>query len=74
MVRYYGYYSNKSRGMRVKRAREDGVKIVYNPADSSLQPDSVDVSEYQPRRTASKKWRELIKKVWEVDPLICPQT
>ena len=20
----------------------------------------------------SKKWRELIKKVWEVDPLICP--
>ena len=25
------------------------------------------------RRVASKKWRELIKKVWEVDPLICPQ-
>ena len=24
------------------------------------------------RRIPSKKWRELIKKVWEVDPLECP--
>ena len=29
------------------------------------------MSEYQPPRIPSKKWRELIKKVWEVDPLIC---
>jgi len=28
---------------------------------------------YQPRRVASKKWQELIKKVWEVDPLLCPK-
>jgi hypothetical protein len=32
----------------------------------------IDVSEYHPPRIPSKKWRELIKKVWEVDPLICP--
>ncbi len=31
----------------------------------------IDVSEYHPPRIPSKKWRELIKKVWEVDPLIC---
>ena len=31
----------------------------------------IDVSDYQPPRIPSKKWRELIKKVWEVDPLIC---
>ncbi len=73
MVRYYGYYSNKSRGMRAKLAREGGVQISLQSADSCLQPDIVDISDYQPRRTASKKWRELIKKVWEVDPLICPQ-
>ena len=32
----------------------------------------IDVSRHQPRRIPSKKWRELIKKVWEADPLICP--
>ncbi|MDA1088328.1 MAG: hypothetical protein O2901_15105 [Verrucomicrobia bacterium] len=32
----------------------------------------IDVSEYHPPRFPSKKWRELIKKVWEVDPRIYP--
>lgn len=32
----------------------------------------IDVSEHKPRRIPSKKWRELIKKVWEADPLLCP--
>ena len=27
----------------------------------------------KPRRIPSRSWRELIKKVWEVDPLLCPQ-
>ncbi len=33
----------------------------------------LDVSEHQPRRVPSKTWRELIKKIWEVDPLSCPR-
>jgi hypothetical protein len=33
----------------------------------------IDVSEHEPRRIPSKKWRELIKKVWEADPLLCPK-
>ncbi|MGA0325323.1 MAG: hypothetical protein ACO3M7_10625, partial [Ilumatobacteraceae bacterium] len=32
----------------------------------------IDLSENQPRRIPSKKWRDLIKKVWEADPLMCP--
>ena len=32
----------------------------------------IDVSEHHPRRIPSKKWRELIRKVWEADPLLCP--
>lgn len=32
----------------------------------------IDVSNYEPPRIPSKTWRELIKKVWEVDPLLCP--
>ena len=27
----------------------------------------------EPRRIPSAKWRELIKKVWEADPLLCPK-
>jgi hypothetical protein len=30
------------------------------------------LTEYRPPRIPAKKWREFIKKVWEVDPLICP--
>jgi len=29
--------------------------------------------EHKPRRIPSAKWRELIKKVWEADPLLCPK-
>ena len=32
----------------------------------------IDVSAHEPRRIPSKKWRELIKKVWEADPLRWP--
>jgi hypothetical protein len=56
MVRYYGHYSNKSRGMRAKK---NGTGAVMR-----MDPEE--------HRIPSKKWRELIKKVWEVDPLECP--
>jgi len=65
MVRYYGWYSNRARGERAKREAEPG------PPEAT-DVDVIDVSEYHPPRIPSKKWRELIKKVWEVDPLICP--
>ena len=67
-VRYYGWYSNKTRGQRRKQtlaaATED---------PPTADADVIDVSDYQPKKHASKKWRELIKKVWEVEPLICPK-
>jgi hypothetical protein len=67
LVRYYGWYSNKMRGQRDKQA-----------AAAAAQPDGkaaavIDVSEHKPRRIPTKKWRELIKKVWEADPLLCPR-
>jgi len=65
MVRYYGWYSNRARGERAKR--EAGPA-----APDTADLDVIDVSEYHPPRIPSKAWRELIKKVWEVDPLICP--
>jgi hypothetical protein len=33
----------------------------------------LDLSDYEPPGAPSKTWRELIKKVREVDPLTCPQ-
>jgi hypothetical protein len=33
----------------------------------------LDVSDHRPRRVPSKTWRELIKKIWEVDPLSSPR-
>ena len=38
--------------------------------------DAVEIIEHRalkPRRIPSRSWRELIKNVWEVDPLLCPQ-
>lgn len=69
MVRYYGWYSNKSRGMRLKSG-------IVRPGDEPLENDAdveiIDVSEYEPKKIPSKTWRECIKKIWEVDPLECP--
>ncbi len=70
MVRYYGWYSNKSRGVRKKQ----GVpKPGESPEQVPANIEIIDVSDYQPPRLPSKKWRECIKKIYEVDPLCCPK-
>jgi hypothetical protein len=66
LVRYYGWYSNKMRGQRDKHGAEEA-----QAAGKAVEV--IDVSEHQPRRIPSAKWRELIKKVWEADPLLCPK-
>lgn len=47
----------------------------YSPAPDSHSSDTIKIIEL-PRnaipRIPRKQWRELIQKVWEVDPLICP--
>ena len=53
LVRYYGWYSNKMRGQRDKRAAEEA-----GAAGHAVQ--IIDVSEHKPRRIPSPKWRELI--------------
>ena len=81
MVRYSGWYSNKMRGQRRKRAKE---KITNESAATAAQKcgagasAAVEIIEHlalKPRRIPSQKWRELIKHdqtSWEVDPLLCP--
>jgi hypothetical protein len=58
-IRYYGFYSNKSRGIREK----DTMPAV--PGTS--EPDT------PYRRKCRMTWAALIKAVYEVDPLKCPK-
>ena len=57
MVRYYGHYSNVSRGKR-KRQDQDGL------IPSILEPDGSS-KEYR------RNWSRLIQKIYQVDPLTC---
>ena len=58
LIRYYGWYSNKSRGMR---------KQVE--AEASAEASSEDTAATGSRQS----WAMLIKRVYEVDPLCCPE-
>ena len=58
-IRFYGWYSNKSRGMRAKRVPAAAV---------SGMPELV--TEFSLKRRMT--WAMLIKAVYEVDPLKCP--
>jgi hypothetical protein len=53
------------------------IKNILTPYDQPLDEtdeaiEIIDVSEYKLQRIPSKQWRECIKKIYEVDPLCCP--
>ncbi len=58
-VRYYGFYSNKSRGLRKKADTDDNIPAII--------PNEMSSKEFR------QNWARLIQKVYEVDPLICPK-
>ncbi len=62
MIRYYRWYSNKISGQRHRL--ENGCV----PADP-LRPPCTPPT---PAKLPSKKWQDVILKVWHTDPLICP--
>ncbi|MFT5123436.1 MAG: hypothetical protein ACI9QL_002400 [Candidatus Omnitrophota bacterium] len=65
LVRYYGWHSNKMRGQRNQRAKKEVDEV-------GDEVEIIEVSDHRPRRIPSKKWRDLIKKVWEADAMIDP--
>jgi hypothetical protein len=60
LIRYYGWYSNKTRGQRSKR-QPLAAAAIADPAHSRTA------------REARKGWAALIKQVYEADPLCCPK-
>jgi hypothetical protein len=57
-VRYFGLYANAHRG-KLRKA--------------SLGPFPLRIVEDELRRLPSTGWAEMIRKVYEVDPMVCPQ-
>ena len=64
LVRYYGYYSNFSRGKRKKLQGEEAV---------TWRPEVVEVDPPPVSRELRKRWSYFIRKVYEADPLTCPK-
>jgi hypothetical protein len=59
MVRYYGHYSNVSRGKRQIAGMDDDIPCILEPQGNS--------------KAFRKSWARLIQKIYEVDPLVCPK-
>jgi hypothetical protein len=55
--RYYGFYSNRSRGLRKKSGIDDQVPALI---DSDISPQAF-----------RKNWARLIQKIYNVNPLLC---
>ena len=58
MVRYTGYYSNVYRGNRKKQCTCESGFVIEDDNHN---------------KGCNKSWARLIKKIYEVDPLICPK-
>ena len=71
LIRYYGWYSNKAREMRHKAAEAAvAAAATVEPVVASL---SGDAGPAPIRSRSSQTWAMLIKRVYEIDPLICPR-
>jgi len=57
LVKYYGFYSNRTRGDRCKSEDDILVPHILEPEVSSKE--------------AKRKWSFFIRKIYEVDPLVC---
>ncbi len=68
IARYYGRYSNASRGKRRRAASRAPVNTAA-PASDSEEPSAAEHFSQQRRRS----WARLLRKVYEVDPLECPK-
>lgn len=66
LIRYYGFYSNAARGKRKRLGLE-----TVSTDNIDIEIDFVDDS--PSKRACRKSWAQLIYKIYEVDPLICPK-
>lgn len=66
-VRYFGYYSHRARGKRNKERAE------LEKANAEVLALNILPVVAEQKTKASKTWAALIKRVFEIDPLLCPR-
>jgi hypothetical protein len=68
-VRYYGYYAHRARGARnaKKRLAERAL------GDADTAPFSILEPPPEQNKKASRSWAALLKRVFELEPLVCPR-
>ena len=67
LVRYYGWYSNRCRGVRAAQATASPGEA--DPPDPASDSEAVDE---ELSRAARSRWARLLRKVYEVEALTCP--
>ena len=76
LIRYYGWYSNKARGMRRKAAEAAGDCPDFCLSKNGTVPldgTSGHAAAAPAPGRCSQTWAMLIKRVYEIDPLACPK-
>lgn len=66
MVRYYGYYSNVSRGKRKKEEPKEETEI-------SWKPEVIEIEAPPVSKDLKKRWSYFIRKVYETRSSCLPQ-
>ena len=72
LVRYYGYYSNKARGVRRKEAAAYA-EIQYTKGQETDTSVPTLIENNLSRKDFRRNWARLIQKVYHCDPLVCPK-
>jgi len=72
-VKYYGYYSNKARSQRAKRTPCHAERSEVHPPTAGKSLESPPVSVPVRRKVPTRAWRDMIKRAWDVDPMLCPK-
>ncbi len=70
LIYSYGRYANAARAKRERDAAAAGdspAATAAAPGSVTSEPDSAE------RKAARKRWANLIRHIYEVDPLVCPR-
>jgi hypothetical protein len=70
LIRFYGWYSNVSRGKR--RLREEAAESACPSGDGQAPSIRAKKDQGPDARALRRSWAKLIKRIYEIDPLVCP--
>ena len=69
LIRFYGWYSNLSRGKR--RLREEAAGSTCPSGDGQAPSARAKMDQRPDARALRRSWAKLIKRIYEIDPLVC---